>query len=186
MPKVFLRNYLDNLQALFGRIDLSACGRFIVLLEQAFQNEKGVFIFGNGGSGSIASHFACDMNKGVSYGRKKRFRVYCLNDNVPTMMAYANDTSYDDMFVEQLKNFLSANDLIIGMSGSGNSDNFLAAVAYTNENSAVTFGISGTSGELEKRCLSYLVVDSGDKQKIEDMFSILLHCTMQRFSMNCK
>jgi len=94
---------------------------------------------GNGGSGSTASHAAADLNKGVSYGREKRFRVMSLNDNMATLTAYANDVSYSDAFVEQLKNFLHPGDLVIGISGSGNSPNILKAIEYANQQGAITW-----------------------------------------------
>ena len=84
---------------------------------------------GNGGSGSTASHFICDLNKGVSYGRSRRFRGTSLNDNLATITAYANDIAYEDVFVEQLKNFLQPGDLVVAISGSGNSPNVLKAIA---------------------------------------------------------
>ena len=96
---------------------------------------------GNGGSGASASHAAGDLNKGVSYGREKRFRVISLNDNLATLTAYANDVSYAEVFVEQLKNFLHPGDVVIAISGSGNSPNILKAVEYANQQGAVTVGL---------------------------------------------
>ena len=101
---------------------------------------------GNGGSGSTASHFACDINKGSCFELNKKFKVICLNDNMPTILAYANDLSYDKIFVEQLKNFLQEGDVVIGISGSGNSETVLQAVSYAKEHGARTVGLSGFDG----------------------------------------
>ena len=106
---------------------------------------------GNGGSGASASHAAGDLNKGVSYGREKRFRVISLNDNLATLTAYANDVSYVDVFVEQLKNFLRPGDLVIAISGSGNSPNVLKAIEYANQQGAITVGLTGFTAESSPR-----------------------------------
>jgi len=111
--------------------------------------------FAGGGSGATASHFACDINKGVCFGLPKRIKVICLNDNIPTIPAYANDVSYDDVFVEQLKNFLGAGDLVIGISGSGNSSNVIKAVEYANENEAVFAALTGFAGGRSRRPQEY-------------------------------
>ena len=135
---------------------------------------------GNGGSASTASHFACDINKGVVNGLEKRFRVVCLSDNIPTILAYANDQAYDAIFVEQLANFLTKNDLVIGISGSGNSTNVINAIQYANENSAITIGLTGfNGGELAKVAHQSIIVPSDDMQKIEDMHLIMVHMVMQ-------
>jgi len=139
-------------------------------------------LFGNGGSGSTASHFACDINKGVSYGHDKRFKVICLNDNIPTMLAYANDSSYDDIFIEQLKNFLSPGDVVFGISGSGNSENVMRAIEYGNSNGAKTLGFTGfEGGRLGKAAGLSINIASDDMQKIEDIHLILTHMIMQAF-----
>ncbi len=106
-----------------GRPILLEFEEFIAELDRAYRREANIFIFGNGGSAATASHFACDMNKGVGHGKDKKFKVMCLNDNLPTLLAYANDVSYEDVFVEQLKNFMGEGDLVVGISGSGNSEN---------------------------------------------------------------
>jgi len=87
----------------------------INLMLEAYKQQKYIFVFGNGGSGATASHFAGDMNKGVCFGRERRSKVICLNDNVATMLAYANDVSYSDIFLEQLKNFIQPGDLVLGI-----------------------------------------------------------------------
>jgi len=116
----------------------------------------------------------------VSYGRNRRFKVISLNDNLPTITAYANDVSYEDVFVEQLKNFLSPDDLVIAISGSGNSRNVLKAIEYARENGGRTFGICGYGGgELSKACSKSISLESMDMQKVEDAHVVLIHCVMQ-------
>ena len=142
--------------------------------------EKMIFIFGNGGSGATASHFAGDFNKGISYGLKKRFKVLCLNDNIPAMLALANDCTYDDIFVEQLKNFLSPGDVVIGISGSGNSKNVLKAISYANQKQATIIALTGfKGGQLKKITQFCLVVPIEDMEKTEDIHLILMHLIKQ-------
>ena len=100
------------------------------MLAQARDAGRRIFVCGNGGSASSASHFACDMVKGASYGRPSRFRIMALTDQLPTITAYANDVSYDAVFVEQLKNFAEPGDVFVGISGSGNSPNVIRAMEY--------------------------------------------------------
>lgn len=183
MPASILKDYLNKLVDLFSTINYTEFEEFIKELTEAYQRKSNIFICGNGGSASTASHFACDINKGVSFGQNKRFRVICLNDNIPTLLAYANDISYDDIFIEQLKNFMNENDLVIGISGSGNSENIIRAIKYGNKHGGRTFGICGfNGGELKGVAKKSLTIGSNDMQKIEDMHLILIHCAMQWFN----
>jgi D-sedoheptulose 7-phosphate isomerase len=176
----FLSEYCSGLKQALDGVSAGRFEELVELLHSAYQQERQVFLMGNGGSGATASHFACDLNKGVSFGRTKRFRVICLNDNVPTLMAYANDVSYEDVFVEPLKNFLRRGDLVVGISGSGNSPNVLKAIAYANEQGAHTVGLSGfAGGKLAQIARTSLVVPVHDMQKAEDVHFILFHVTLQ-------
>jgi D-sedoheptulose 7-phosphate isomerase len=172
--------YLSQLKDL---IDIFPHGRFEEIgqsLLSAYDGGKQVFIMGNGGSGSTASHFVCDINKGSCLEHKKKFKVICLNDNVPTVLAYANDLSYDKIFIEQLKNFLQPGDVVIGISGSGNSNNVLMAVNYAKENGATTIGLTGfDGGKLAKIVHIPFVVAINDMQKVEDLHMIVVHMLMQ-------
>jgi D-sedoheptulose 7-phosphate isomerase len=103
-------------------------------------------VCGNGGSASTASHFVTDMVKGASYGRSTRFRIMALTDSLPTITAYANDVGYDHVFVEQLRNFAAAGDVLMALSGSGNSPNVIRAVEYANSIGCFTIGLSGRDG----------------------------------------
>lgn len=178
-----INNYFNSLNKALKEVDRERIVVLANLFIKSYINNKNIFVFGNGGSASTASHLACDINKGVSCGRDKRFRVVCLNDNVPTMMAYANDLSYSEIFIEQLKNFMQKRDLVIGFSGSGNSLNVLKAIDYANKKGAVTFGISGfDGGELAKIAQFHLVVKISDMQKVEDVHLIIVHILMQVLS----
>lgn len=176
----YLADYRKSLEAALDGVSREQFEEFVNLLELAFHEGRQVFLMGNGGSGSTASHFACDLNKGVSVGTERRFRVICLNDNVPSLMAYANDASYEEVFVEPLKNFLRPGDLVIGLSGSGNSPNVLKAIAYASTHGAHTVGLSGfNGGKLAGLVRTSLVAPVNDMQKAEDVHFILLHVAMQ-------
>lgn len=171
-----INEYLDNVKKTLDNLDRQEIETFLSVLVKAKDEGRTVFIMGNGGSAATASHFCCDFNKGVSYGKDKKFKFICLNDNVPTMMAYSNDVSYDDVFVEPLKNFFKEGDLIIGISGSGNSKNVLKAIEYANENGGVTIGITGYNGGKLKQISKYSVNTNIDDMQIsEDVHMILDH-----------
>ena len=171
-----IREYLDDLCQAIHRLDVGELDAFIELLVEARDDCRSIYIFGNGGSAATASHFACDFNKGASYGRERRFRMICLNDNLPTLMAYANDVSYDDIFVEQLANFLEPQDLVIGISGSGNSENVIRAIRYANEHQAITVGLCGfDGGRLAQEAQFKVHAELHDMAKTEDIHMIVDH-----------
>jgi len=173
-------DYCAGLSKTLQNVSQDRFEEFVRLLESACQEGRQVFFMGNGGSGATASHFACDLNKGVSYGRPKRFRVISLNDNLATLSAYANDVSYEDVFVEQLKNFLHPDDLVVGISGSGNSPNVLKAIAYANSLGAHTVGLCGfDGGKLAGAVRTPVLAPVHDMQKAEDAHMVLLHVAMQ-------
>jgi D-sedoheptulose 7-phosphate isomerase len=168
--------YFERLKATIDRVSRVEVGEFMNLLLEALEKGNRIYIMGNGGSAATASHYAADFNKGLSYGKARRFRVHCLNDNYPTVMAYANDISYDDVFVEQLRNFLEAGDMVIGVSGSGNSRNVLKAVDYANANGAVTVGLTGYDGGRLRRAAKHSVlIPVDDMQITEDLHMVLDH-----------
>jgi D-sedoheptulose 7-phosphate isomerase len=153
------------------------------LIEAAWKADQQIFTMGNGGSGTTASHFVCDWNKGISYTREHRIRAICLNDNVPTMMAYANDVSYASIFEEPLKNFMRPGDLVIGISSSGNSLNVLNAIRWAKENGGITLGLVGfDGGQLKPLAQHVLHVAVNDVQLVEDLHLSFGHVTMQRLS----
>lgn len=172
--------YLNRLQETIKRLDKNEINQFINMLLEARDTDKQIFIMGNGGSASTASHFCCDFNKGSSYGFAKRFKFICLNDNVPGMMAYANDVSYDEIFVEQLKNFFNPGDYVIGISGSGNSKNVLKAIEYANANEGITIGLTGfNGGKLKQICAHSVNMNVDDMQISEDLHMMMDHLSMK-------
>jgi D-sedoheptulose 7-phosphate isomerase len=175
-----IASYLELLQATISSLDRSEIEAFLKALMDAYERGSKIFVFGNGGSGATASHFAGDMNKGVSYGLDKRFRVISLVDNSATVTAYANDVSYDLVFVEQLKNFIEDGDIVIAISGSGNSKNVLLAVEYANERGNLTLGITGYDGGKLKRTAKLSVnANVKDMQVTEDLHMMIAHLTMK-------
>ena len=173
-------DYCQGLKQALDAIPTDAAERFLQLLETAYLEGRQVFLMGNGGSGATASHAAGDLNKGVSYGREKRFRAISLNDNLATLTAYANDVSYGEVFVEQLKNFLCPGDVVVAISGSGNSPNVLKAVEYANQHGAVTVGLTGFSGgKLAALAQLPVHIPVHDMQKVEDIHMMLFHVAMQ-------
>ncbi len=180
MNQKFSFAYLNQLKDLLDIFPHDSFEEIGQALMSAYENEKQVFIMGNGGSGSTASHFVCDINKGSCFKLKKKFKVICLNDNIPTILAYANDVSYNDIFVEQLKNFIQPEDVVIGISGSGNSENVLKAVAYANDRGARTIEWSGIDGgRIAQISDISLVASINDMQKVEDVHMIVVHMLMQ-------
>ena len=178
--KHFTSDYIAGLKDVLDRFDYDGFERTVDMILSAYENETHIFVMGNGGSGSTASHFACDINKGCCIDLDKKFKMICLNDNVPTMLALSNDISYESVFVEQMKNFFNPGDLVIGISGSGNSENVLRAIRYAKDNNGRTIGFSGYSGgKLADLADVSLVARVDDMQKVEDVHMIIVHIIMQ-------
>ena len=166
--------YLPSLSSALLSFSLMVYDRFIEELIGANERRARVFVFGNGGSAATASHFACDLNFCLGAG----FRVVCLNDNIPTMLAVGNDVGYGDIFVRQMGLF-EPGDVAIGISGSGNSGNILRAIVHAKELGGVTFGWSGLGGVLAGLVDIAFVVDSYDMQIIEDCHLVMAHMLMR-------
>ena len=142
----FAANYKANFLAALETVPLDRVETAIGWLRDARESGSQIFVCGNGGSASTASHFCCDMVKGASFNREKRFRIMALTDSLPTLTAYSNDVSYESVFVEQLKNFANSGDIFIGISGSGNSPNVLRAIEYANSAGLRTIALTGRNG----------------------------------------
>ena len=140
------KQYIELVKSTLDALDAKALESLVDAFHSTYEKRGNIYTMGNGGSGASASHAAGDFLKGASYGLDKRFRMICLNDNLPSMMAIANDIGWESIFVEPLKNFLSPNDLVIGISGSGNSKNVVNAIEYANEQGATTVAMSGFKG----------------------------------------
>jgi D-sedoheptulose 7-phosphate isomerase len=182
MIRQFVSNYVAELKRAIDLIPLDKLELIIKTLIDAYETGHQIFIMGNGGSGATASHFVSDLNKGVHGGQAKRMRCICLNDNMPSILAYANDLSYDDIFVGQLENFLEKNDVVIVLSSSGNSPNILKALRYANQKSAHTIAFTGfKGGKAADYAKISIIIPADDVQKIEDIHLILTHMILQIF-----
>jgi len=140
--------------------------------------EKGgrVYTFGNGGSAATASHLASDLNKGSIRKDSPRFKVVCLNDNIPALTAWANDTDYSLVFMEQVENFVGKGDVVVAISGSGNSPNVLNAVRLANSKGAVSVGLTGFDGGKLKGLVDVaVVVPSDNMERVEDAHLVVCH-----------
>lgn len=140
------QQYIDLVKSTLDALDPKALDALVEAFHTTYEKGGNIYTMGNGGSGASASHAAGDFLKGASYGLDKRFKMICLNDNLPSMMAIANDIGWESIFVEPLKNFLSEDDLVIGISGSGNSKNVVNALEYANAHGATTVAMSGFKG----------------------------------------
>jgi D-sedoheptulose 7-phosphate isomerase len=177
-----IADYLNGLKDVIDKIDIGEITTVMTRLLGAYERHAAVYIFGNGGSASTASHFVNDFNKGVSAGLDRGFRFYCLNDNTPTVMAVANDLHYDQVFALQLRNYLRDGDLVIAISGSGNSANVLRAVEYARVRNVETVGLVGYGGGRLKELVDYCVhVPVDDMQKVEDLHLVVNHIMMALF-----
>ncbi|MDP3987516.1 MAG: SIS domain-containing protein [Candidatus Levybacteria bacterium] len=177
----FVKNYLSELKTTLDSLDLEKIEEAIDLLIQTYNKRRKVFIFGNGGSASTATHMACDLGKGtlqrVYDNNERRLKVISLNDNVALITAFANDLSFDDIFSQQLRNLVDSDDLVIALSGSGNSKNVVKALKYAKECGAKTIGILGfkTGGEAGKLVDCAIIANTNHYGQIEDIQLILDH-----------
>ena len=146
------------------------------LLVASFKRGGKLLIFGNGGSAATASHFAGDLSKGTIVEGFPRFKAIALTDNIPNMLAWANDRGYENIFVEQLKNLMEPNDVVIAISGSGNSTNVIKAIDYANDNGATTIALTGhDGGKLLKSAKENIHVPCYDMQRVEDIHLLVEH-----------
>ena len=172
----FPAHYKTELLNAIDTIDLEKVSQAIEWFKEARAQGRHIFVCGNGGSASTASHFACDMVKGASYNRNHRFRIMALTDQLPTLTAYANDVSYDCVFVEQLRNFAQPGDLVMALSGSGNSPNVIRAIEYANSIGCRTIALTGRDGgKLGPLAQLNIQVAAPHMGRIEDGHMIACH-----------
>ena len=146
MISLDIKNYLQSVHRTLLNIDTTEIEKAVEVLLEAICNQKTIYCFGNGGSASTASHFANDFNKILNSLVKDKFQFICLSDNMATVMAIANDISYDDIFSYQLQDRLKPGDVIIAISGSGNSKNIIKAVNYAASCGNTIIGLTGFDG----------------------------------------
>lgn len=175
-------DYLNRMCDLLRSLDSIEVESVAEVLYQAYERNAQVFIMGNGGSASSASHFACDLGKGTIKNGKTRFRVISLNDNIALLTAYANDCGYENTFKEQLANLLNEDDIVIAISASGNSENVVRAVQYAKGKGAITIGFLGFNGGRLSNIVDYKVwVNDFDYGRVEDSHMILTHLISRYF-----
>ena len=178
-----LKKYMEAERAAYDALALDDINELMNVLEEARLQGKRIYICGNGGSGATASHFVCDFNKGVSLEQEKKYDFVCLNDNVPTMMAIANDISYEDVFVIPLQGRIQKGDVVIGISGSGNSENVVRALDYANQHGGITVALTGYGGgRLKKLAKHNIHVAVDNMQIVEDIHMVLDHMMMWAMS----
>jgi len=171
-----IEDYLASVRQTLTELPKAEIQRLVDLILSARAADKQIFVFGNGGSAATASHFACDLGKGTIDREKRRFRVISLCDQIPMMTAWANDANYSDIFIEQLRNLLNEDDLVIGISSSGNSPNVLKALQYARDQRARTVALTGFRGGQVKDIVNEcLIVPSTSVQIIEDIHLMLAH-----------
>jgi D-sedoheptulose 7-phosphate isomerase len=172
----FAEDYKTALLGTVNNIDTEKVSQAIEWFRSALDNDHHIFVCGNGGSGSTASHFVCDILKGASYQRDKRFRIISLCDSVATLTAYSNDVCYDSAFVEQLKNYAKPGDLVMALSGSGNSPSVLKAIEYANSAGCKTIALTGRDGgKLGPLAQLNIQVAEQHMGRIEDAHLIICH-----------
>ena len=174
-------SYTKKFADLLGRLDFAAIDAGVDLIEKTWRDGKQIIALGNGGSSLTALHFINDWNKSIYLSNGIPFRGRTLIDNVGLLMSYANDISFEDVFAEQLKNILMPGDLVLALSGSGNSENVIRAVQYANTHGANTLGICGYRGGKLKEIAQHVIwVDVDDMQLAEDVHFLFGHIVMQR------
>jgi|SRR5512133_1693658 D-sedoheptulose 7-phosphate isomerase len=175
-----LNTYFDKVSETLKQLDTSAIIKLVDRLLTARERGNHIFIFGNGGSGATASHVTGDFLKGISFGLEKRFRIQCLNDNISGMMAISNDLTYDEIFIEQMKAFLQKDDVVIGISGSGNSANVVKAMEYARNQGATTAAFCGYKGGKIKDIADIVIhAPIQDMEVTEDIHIIIFHAIKQ-------
>jgi D-sedoheptulose 7-phosphate isomerase len=179
-----VNSYFDCLSNTISSLPLESIDVVADTLVRAYVDGRMIYLFGNGGSAALASHFACDLGKGTVNGTGNRFRVLALTDSVPMITAWANDANYEEIFAEQLANFAKPHDIAFAISGSGNSPNVLRGLRKAKELGATTVGLTGFSGgKLKDLCDVCVIIPSDNMQVIEDLHLCVAHAvftTIQR------
>ncbi len=177
-----IRDYIANEIETLKKLDVDAINAALNLLLETMETGSTVYVFGNGGSSATASHFQNDFNKGVSEHTEKKFNLLCLNDNVATVMAVANDIGFEEVFRFQLRGHLKPGDVILAISGSGNSKNVINAVEYAKEHGNRVIGLTGfNGGKLKQLSDISLHAPINSMQITEDIHMIFDHLMMSVF-----
>ncbi len=168
--------YLSQVREVLEDVKHSEIEAVLNVFEQAYANDRTVFVCGNGGSASTASHWVCDFSKGANAIGKKRLRMICLNDNMPMLTAYGNDLNYDSVFSEPVKTYVRAKDVVVLLTASGNSPNMLFAAKAARDVGAIIVGLIGFGGGKLSSLVDYqITVSSREYGPVEDLHLILNH-----------
>lgn len=173
--------YFSKFGELLERIDVAQLDHAVEVVATAWEKGAQIITLGNGGSSMTALHYITDWNKSIFIKTGKKFMGRTLVDNVGLLMAYGNDISFADLFVEQLKNVMREGDLVVAISGSGNSENVIRAVEYANQNGGITLGLCGYSGGRLKNLAQHVIwINVNDMQLCEDLHAMFGHIVMQK------
>lgn len=168
--------YLTEMQSTLSSLPIDMIERVVALLREARSQKKRVFLFGNGGSAATASHLACDLAKGTRSSGKPRLRAIALTDNMPIISAWANDSSYENIFAQQLQDHVDPGDIVIGISGSGRSLNVLNGMKVARAAGAITIGLTGMGGGDLKDLVDLCIVVPDDSiDQVEDVHLMIGH-----------
>jgi D-sedoheptulose 7-phosphate isomerase len=170
--------YLEYFNNTLSSLDSKQVEEMVDLVVDAYDNDRTVFVIGNGGSASNASHLANDLVKGTlrSMDQTKRLKALALTDNLALMTAYANDEGYQTIFEQQLRTFAKPGDLVIAISGSGNSPNVVKAIEWANANGLHTVGVTGFGGgKLKELAKTSVHVPLNDMCTSESVHSVIFH-----------
>lgn len=183
--KEFIGQYFEEMKEIIEKIDRQKIGAVIGALMRARENDSVIYMMGNGGSASTATHFTCDLSKVTIVGDKKRFKVMCLNDNIPLVSALTNDDGWSEIYIEQLKNHFKKGDVAIAFSvhgGSGSakagiwSQNLLKALQYAKDHGGTAIGFSGFDGGVMKDLADIcIVVPFNSTPQVESFHLVLEH-----------
>jgi D-sedoheptulose 7-phosphate isomerase len=178
----WMNRYVQQQKAALDSIDIEAVGRLVERLRRAVDEERQIFVFGNGGSAANASHFATDLGKGSSDKIGRRFRVLSLNDNVSWITALGNDYAYEDVYVRQLENYARPGDFVLVLSVSGNSPNVVKAVEWARQHGVFTAAlVGGKRGRLAEIAHEPIVIDSTHYGRAEDAQMAICHMLCYAF-----
>jgi D-sedoheptulose 7-phosphate isomerase len=175
-PLISIPEYFQFVSNALAQVDQEPIARIIHILNEARLKKKHIFILGNGGSSATASHIVNDLLKSTARPDMPHMRVICLADNTPTLTAYANDVAYEAIFSEQLVALADPGDVLVALSGSGNSPNVLRAMEKAKLLELTRIGLTGfDGGRLKDQCDVSVVVSSNSMQVIEDVHMVILH-----------
>ena len=175
-----IRDYYEREKQVFDALDPNEFNTALNALLRHYDNEDTIYVIGNGGSSATANHMVCDFNKGISLSLSKPFHVVSLTDNIPSVMAYGNDVGFEDVFYLPLKQWLKPSDMVIAISGSGNSHNVIKAVTYAKKIGAEILGLEGYDGGKLKAIADINIhAKVNDMQIAEDVHMTFVHVAMQ-------